>query len=102
MRQYILLRHILRVILPHDRRVGLVHGVDWVQNVIVQHQVLEVQKASYFLLLVDLFNDFLVLGEHVVLDDLFAQKVDDFVVVYAVSGRGDGGRLGEAEAALEG
>lgn len=84
MRQHILLRHIFGIVLAHNRGVGLVHRMDRVQNVIVQHQVLKVQKTSNFLLLVNLIDDFLVLGEHVVLDDLLPQKVDDFVVVDAV------------------
>jgi len=71
--QHIFLAGALAVVSAHYRRVALVHRVDGVHYVVVQHQVLEVNEAGYLLFPVYLVDHFLALGKHVVLDYLLTQ-----------------------------
>lgn len=101
MRQHIFLAQVLWVVFAHDRGVGFVHGVDSVQYIIVEHEVFEVDKCSDLFVLVDLVDDLLVLGQHIILDDLFPEQVHSFVVVNAVCGAVDLGGLVEPESPLK-
>ncbi len=101
MGQNVFLGLVFRIVFGDDWGIGFVHCVDWVENVVVKHEVFKVEERGDFLLLVDLFNNFLVLGQHVVLDDLLTQQVHDFIVIDGVSWAVDGWILVEAESSFE-
>lgn len=101
MRHYILLTQPFAVILSYNWRVCFVHCVYRINYVIVEHEVFEVNEGSDFLILIDWVDDFLVLSEHVVLDDLLAHEVNYFIVVDTVSGRVQRRVLHEPKPSLE-
>lgn len=84
-------------VLDDEGGVDLAGGVEGVEDVVVQHHVLEVFEAGDLLLLPEVIHDLLILGQHVVEDNLLAQDVDDLVIVDAVGTR-DGVVLIVAEA----
>ena len=73
-----------------------------VHDVVVQHHVFKVCERGYLLLLVDLINYFLVLGQHVVLDYLFTQQVYDFIIIDTMSWAVELWVLGKPESSFEG
>lgn len=101
MRHDELLMMTLAEIFDHQSGVNLIGGVDSIEDVIVQHQILVILEASDLLLLADTIDYFLILGQHIVKDDLLAQNVDDLIVINAL-GTADIGILVEPETFLKG
>ena len=73
-----------------------------VHDVVVQHHVFKVCERGYLLLLVELINYFLVLGQHVVLNNLFTQQVYDLVIIDTMSWTVELCVLRKPEASFEG
>jgi hypothetical protein len=81
--------------------VGLRGRSQSVEDVVVKHDVLKVFETTDFLILPESVNDSLYFGKHIIEQDLFAEGIDDFVVVDGLRA-GEGGVLIESEAFLEG
>ena len=84
MRHHELLLVSLAEVLDDERGVDLVGGVEGVEYVVVEHEVLIVLEAGDVLLLPDAIDDLLVFREEIIQDDLLAQDVDDLIIVDAL------------------
>jgi hypothetical protein len=73
-----------------------------VHDIVVKHQILEIHETCNLFFLLDKVDDLLVLGEHVILNDLFTKAVHNLVVVDTVCRAVHGGVLTEAKPSLKG
>lgn len=76
--------------------------MDCVHNVIIQHEIFEVHERCDLLLLIDLIDYFLVLSQHIILNDLLPKQVDNFIIIDTVRRTLNGGILIETKTSLKG
>jgi hypothetical protein len=93
---------VLAEVLGHDRGIAFVESVCRVDNVVVQHDILEIFEESYIFLLPDVVYDPLVLCQDIVKHDLLCQNVDYFIIVDAMRAVVDHAVLNKAESFLKG
>ncbi len=87
--------------MKNDGREGFVNGLYWVDGVVIEHDVFEVEEGGDFLFLADVVDYFLCFCQHVVDDYLFCEDIDDSVVIDAVGVAFEVGLLAEAETFLK-
>lgn len=95
------LTEILAEVHDGEGRERFVVAVQRVDNVIFQHDILEVGHGAYFLIVLDAINNFLRLGQHIVNDNMAGQQVYYAVVIDAMGRILDPGDLAESEAFFE-
>lgn len=85
----------------HQSGVDFIGGVNGVENIVIQHEILIVLETSDILLLSNTVDNFLIFCEHIVKHNLFAQNIDYFIVVDALR-TADVNVLVESKTFLEG
>jgi hypothetical protein len=81
MGQYVTMGVPFTEIFEHEDRISLGRRSQGVQNVVVQNHVLEIFEAGDVFVLAEAIDDFLNFGQHIIEQNLFAEGIDDFVVI---------------------